>query len=106
MGQPNEVEFPLYTSRRVCGCATPNGEFRGEAIVFLHAYADSWYWFSRMLPLLSHEYHALVPDQRGHGDSDKPECCYAAEDFAADVDAFMEAIGIEEATIVGTPRED
>ena len=54
-----------------------------------------------MLPLLSPSYHAFAPTQRGHGDSDKPECCYTPEDFAADVDAFMEAVGIEKATLVG-----
>jgi non-heme chloroperoxidase len=42
-----------------------------------------------------------VPDQRGHGDSDKPGCCYTAEDYTADVDAFLEAVGVEEATLVG-----
>ena len=51
--------------------------------------------------LLSRCYHAVVPDQRGHGDSDKPVCCYTADDYAADVDAFMEAVGIERATLVG-----
>ena len=64
------------------------GDKEGEALVFLHAYADSWFSYARVLPLLSHGYRALAPDQRGHGDSDKPECCYAAGGFAADVDAF------------------
>ena len=77
------------------------GDRKGEAIVFLHAYTDSWFAFSRVLHLLSPSYHAFAPDQRGHGDSDKPECCYTAEDFAADVDAFMDEVGIEEATLVG-----
>jgi non-heme chloroperoxidase len=77
------------------------GDREGEAIVFLHAYADSWFSYARVLHLLSSEFHALVPDQRGHGDSEKPECCYTADDFASDVDTFMEAVGIEEATLVG-----
>src|SRR5688572_2987718 len=77
------------------------GDLTGEAIVFLHGYSDSWFSFSRVLPLLSPEYHAFALTQRGHGDSDKPLCCYTPEDFAADVDAFMEAVGIEEATLVG-----
>jgi pimeloyl-ACP methyl ester carboxylesterase len=51
--------------------------------------------------LLSPSYHAFAPDQRGHGDSDKPKCCYTADDYAADVEAFMEAVGIEKATLVG-----
>jgi non-heme chloroperoxidase len=77
------------------------GDPMGEAIVFLHGYSDSWFSFSRVLPLLSPSYHAFAPTQRGHGDSDKPECCYTPEDFAADIDAFMEAVGIEKATLVG-----
>jgi non-heme chloroperoxidase len=77
------------------------GDRRGEAIVFLHGYSDSWFSFSRVLPLLSPSYHAFALTQRGHGDSDKPQCCYTPEDFAADVDAFMDAVGLEEATLVG-----
>lgn len=77
------------------------GDHTGEAVIFLHAYANSWRSYSRVLPLLSPEYHAFAPDQRGHGESDKPECCYTADDFAADVDAFMDAVGMERATLVG-----
>jgi non-heme chloroperoxidase len=77
------------------------GDREGEAIVFLQAYVDSWFSYSRVLPLLSPEYHAFAPDQRGHGDSDKPQCCYTADDYAADIDAFMEAVSIEKATLVG-----
>jgi non-heme chloroperoxidase len=77
------------------------GDREEEAIIFLHAYADSWFSYGRVLPLLSPAYHAFALDQRGHGDSDKPECCYAADDYAADVEAFMEAVGIDEATLVG-----
>jgi non-heme chloroperoxidase len=77
------------------------GDREGEAIIFLHGYSDSWFSFSRMLPVLSASYHAFALTQRGHGDSDKPECCYTVEDYAADVDAFMDALGIERATIVG-----
>jgi non-heme chloroperoxidase len=77
------------------------GDPTGEAIVLLHGYSDSWFSFSRVLPLLSPSYHAFALTQRGHGDSEKPACCYTPEDFAADVDAFMDAVGIEEATLVG-----
>jgi non-heme chloroperoxidase len=78
------------------------GDRRGEAIIFLHGYSDSWFSFSGVLPLLSPSYHAFALTERGHGDSDKPECCYTLEDFAADVDAFMDAVGLEEATLVGS----
>jgi non-heme chloroperoxidase len=102
MRQPNGVEFAtvhLATGPRLH--YAERGDREGETIVFLHAYTDSWFAFSRVLPLLSRSYHAFAPDERGHGDSDKPECCYTVDDFTADVDAFMDAVGIEEATLVG-----
>jgi len=102
MHQPNNVQFT--TTRLSTGVTlhyAERGDREGEAIVFLHAYVDSWFTFSRVLPLLSHSYHAFAPDQRGHGDSDKPQCCYTVDDFTADVDAFIVAAEIEEATLVG-----
>jgi non-heme chloroperoxidase len=102
MHQPDGVEFA--TTRLTTDVTlhyAQRGDRNGEAIVFLHAYVDSWFTFSRVLPLLSPSYHAFAPDQRGHGDSEKPQCCYTADDFTADVDAFMEVVGIEEATLVG-----
>jgi non-heme chloroperoxidase len=103
MSQPNGIEFattPLL-STGVSLHYAEQGDQAGEAIVFLHGYSDSWFSFSRILPLLSPEYHAFALTERGHGDSDKPECCYTVEDFAADVDAFMDALGIGKATLVG-----
>jgi pimeloyl-ACP methyl ester carboxylesterase len=102
MHRPNELE--LATMRLATGVTlhyAEQGDPNGEAVILLHGYSDSWYSFSRVLPLLSPEYHAFAPTQRGHGDSDKPECCYTVDDYAADVDAFMNALGIERATIVG-----
>jgi non-heme chloroperoxidase len=103
MNQTNGIEFvttsPLSTGVRLH--YAEQGDPRGEAIIFLHGYSDSWFSFRRVLPLLSPSYHAFAITQRGHGDSDKPECCYTPDDFAADVDAFMEAVGVDEATLVG-----
>src|SRR3712207_1789096 len=102
MHQPNDVEFataPLTTD--VTLHYAERGDRGGEAIILLHGYSDSWFSFSRVLPLLSPSYHAFALTQRGHGDSDKPECCYTPNDFAADVDAFMDTVGIDEATLVG-----
>jgi len=80
---------------------TEQGEVGREAIVLLPAYADSWFSHSRLLPLLSARYHAYAVDQRGHGDSERPACCYSVEDFAADAVAFLDAVGEERATLVG-----
>ena len=45
------------------------GDQSGAPVVFLHAYADSWFSYSRVLSLLPPEYRAFAPDQRGHGDT-------------------------------------
>ena len=102
MSVEESIQFattPLETGLRLY--YAEQGDPTGEAIVFLHGYSDSWFSFSRVLPLLSAEYHAFALTQRGHGDSDKPECCYTPDDFATDFDAFMDAVGLEEATVVG-----
>jgi pimeloyl-ACP methyl ester carboxylesterase len=43
----------------------------------------------------------LAIDQRGFGDSERPESGYAIEDLASDAVAFLDAMGIERATVVG-----
>src|SRR5918998_5232276 len=103
MNQPNDVQFsttPLLSTGVRLHYAE-RGDRGGEAIIFLHGYTDSWFSFSGVLPLVSPSYYALALTERGHGDSDKPGCCYTVDDFASDVDAFMDALSIEEATLVG-----
>lgn len=73
----------------------------GRPVIFLHGYADSWYSFARIAPLLPPEVRAYFLSQRGHGNSGKPACCYAPADFAGDLLAFMDAKRIERATLVG-----
>ena len=52
------------------------------AVLMLHGYTDSWYSFSRVLPLLPPDLRFIVPDQRGHGSSDKPLSGYGMNEFA------------------------
>jgi len=73
----------------------------GEAIVFLHGWPDSWFSFSRVAEGLPDESRAFLLDQRGFGDSERPDRGYEIRDFAADVAAFLDAASIERATVVG-----
>jgi pimeloyl-ACP methyl ester carboxylesterase len=77
------------------------GEPSGEPIIFLHGYVDSWQSFAPMLSEFSSSFQAFALDLRGHGNSDKPEGGYKLEDFVADLEAFMDARGLERADIVG-----
>jgi non-heme chloroperoxidase len=77
------------------------GDSDGQAILFLHGWPDSWFSFSRLLPLLPGRYRTLAPDQRGFGDSDRPDAGYGIDDLASDAAAFLDTLGIERATVVG-----
>jgi len=77
------------------------GDPSGTPVIMLHGYTDSWFSFSPVLPLLDNKYRVYILDQRGHGDSSRPMGGYTMEYFAADVLAFMDAMNLKQATIVG-----
>jgi pimeloyl-ACP methyl ester carboxylesterase len=73
----------------------------GAPVVFLHGWPDSWFSFSLVLPLLPGGLRAVAVDQRGFGDSDRPESGYAIPEMGADVIALLDALEIERATLIG-----
>jgi pimeloyl-ACP methyl ester carboxylesterase len=77
------------------------GDASGVPLVLLHAIADSWHSFERVLPHLPRSIHAFAVTQRGHGDASRPEGGYRPHDFAADLAAFMDALHLEAAVIAG-----
>jgi pimeloyl-ACP methyl ester carboxylesterase len=77
------------------------GDPAGEPVILLHGYSDSWFSWSRVLPLFPSSWRVYALDQRGQGDSDRPEAGYRMRDLGADVVAFMDAKGIRRATVVG-----
>lgn len=78
------------------------GHHDGDAVVLLHAYADSWRSFEEVVHHLPRSIRALVPTQRGHGDATKPPTGYAVGDFARDLAAFMDELGLQRATLVAS----
>ncbi len=77
------------------------GDPAGVPVLFLHGVTDSWRSFERVLPHLPESIHAFALTQRGHGDADRPATGYRTRDFAAAVAAFMDALGLERAIVVG-----
>jgi pimeloyl-ACP methyl ester carboxylesterase len=97
---------PRFGAARLRGGAprlhyAEQGDPQGEAILFLHGWPDSWFSFSRLLALLPGRYRALAPDQRGFGDSERPDAGYAIDDLAADAAGFLDTLGIGRAALVG-----
>jgi pimeloyl-ACP methyl ester carboxylesterase len=78
-----------------------SGNARGTPVVFVHGWPDSWFSFSRVLPLLPGTLRAIAFDQRGFGESDHPESGYTIPGFAADLVGFLDALDVERAVLVG-----
>ena len=78
-----------------------SGNPAGDPIVFVHGWPDSWFSYSRVLPLLRDRFHAFAIDLRGFGASDKPASGYSIPGFANDVVAFLDALAIRRAALVG-----
>ena len=78
------------------------GNRSGFPLVLLHAWGESKDAFEQLLPLLPSSIRALAMDQRGHGQADKPATGYGLSDFASDVEAFMDAVGLDSVVLLGS----
>jgi pimeloyl-ACP methyl ester carboxylesterase len=77
------------------------GPRTAPVVVLIHGYTDSARDWQPIVPLLSTTFRLIVVDLRGHGASDKPECCYTRFDLADDVKRLLSHLNIATASIVG-----
>jgi len=100
-----EPPTPRFSNIQLCTGVrlhyAEQGDRSGPVVLMLHGFTDSWFSYSRVLKAMDPKYHVYVLDQRGHGESDQPPSGYTPREMADDVIAFMNATGINEATIVG-----
>jgi len=74
----------------------------GEPILFHHGYTGAHdVWLEEISPRLKHKYHCIVMDCRGAGDSEHPESGYTIAQYAEDVVAMADALGLGKFTYVG-----
>ncbi len=79
-------------------------EGRGPLVLLLHGWPESWYSWRHQLPALAAAgYHAVAPDMRGFGASDKPAAvgAYDIQHVTADVVGIIDALGEKTAVVVG-----
>jgi pimeloyl-ACP methyl ester carboxylesterase len=69
--------------------------------VLVHAWLDSRRYFDQVMAVLPERIRAFAVDQRGHGDAAKPADGYGLRDFADDIGAFMDAVGLDAAVLAG-----
>ncbi len=71
-------------------------------IVLLHGGGQSGRTWDACCLTLARRYRCLALDQRGHGDSGwSPHAAYGFDDHAADIAAFIAALGLHEPMLVG-----
>jgi pimeloyl-ACP methyl ester carboxylesterase len=72
-------------------------------VMLLHGFPESHRTWRKLAPLLSDELRLIMPDQRGFGDSDRPQEveAYAIDTLLADLFALAEALGIDRFALVG-----
>jgi pimeloyl-ACP methyl ester carboxylesterase len=80
------------------------GDPSGEPVVLLHGFPEHSHSWRFQLPALAEAgYHAVAPDLRGYGGSDRPTAveAYAAPALVGDVAGLIRALGHERAHVVG-----
>jgi len=94
----------LKTAALATGVRLPyaeQGDPGGTPVLMLHGATDSWRSFEPILPFLPGSLRALALTQRGHGDAERPESGYEIADLTADAVAFLDALEIDRAVVVG-----
>jgi pimeloyl-ACP methyl ester carboxylesterase len=78
------------------------GDPHGPSVILLHAWGESMGAFDRLRPLLPPSIRAFAFDQRGQGGADKPMTGFGLSNLANDTVAFLDAVGLASAVLVGS----
>ncbi len=73
----------------------------GRPLVFIHGWSFCGAVWKRQVDCFSGRYRCVVPDLRGHGDSDAPSSRYDISDLAGDVSVLLSFLELREVVLVG-----
>src|SRR5712675_3527573 len=76
----------------------------GPLVLLCHGFPESWYsWRHQLHALAEAGFHAIAPDMRGYGQTDRPEQLdrYTLLHHVGDVVGLLDALGAETAVIAG-----
>lgn len=104
----NPTDFPSPTLVAVNGVELEvfeaGRENAGKPIVLCHGWPEHAYSWRHQIPALAEAgYHVIAPNQRGYGNSSRPEevTAYDIEHLTGDLVALLDHYGYEDATFVG-----
>lgn len=92
------------TTDRITTRVLFSGPSDGEPVLFLHGNLSSATWWEEVMLSLPPGFRAIAPDQRGYGAADpahKVDATRGVADLADDAAALLDALGIDEAHVVG-----
>jgi pimeloyl-ACP methyl ester carboxylesterase len=79
-----------------------HGPADGPLVLLLHGFPEFWWsWRHQLVALGDAGFHAVAPDLRGYGGTDKPPRGYDAYTLANDVAGLVRALGHPDAWLVG-----
>jgi pimeloyl-ACP methyl ester carboxylesterase len=76
----------------------------GPLVVMCHGFPECWYsWRHQLAALSAAGFHAVAPDMRGYGQSDRPEAIdqYTLLHLVGDMVGLLDALGVGQAVIAG-----
>ncbi|MBN2907499.1 MAG: alpha/beta hydrolase [Rhodobacteraceae bacterium] len=81
----------------------------GAPLILLHGYPQNHMCWAGLAPALARDFHVIIPDLRGYGDSDAPpddtaHTVYSKREMARDITGLMDALGISRAHVLGHDR--
>jgi pimeloyl-ACP methyl ester carboxylesterase len=76
----------------------------GPLVALCHGFPESWYsWRDQLRALAEAGFHAVAPDMRGYGQTQRPEEIdqYTLLHLVGDIVGLLDTLGAETAVIVG-----
>ncbi|MCH7706380.1 MAG: alpha/beta hydrolase, partial [Chloroflexi bacterium] len=73
----------------------------GQPLVLLHGLASNAHIWDRVAPALTTRFSVTALDQRGHGESAKPDDGYDFDSVCGDLAAFLDHLGASQPIIMG-----
>jgi haloalkane dehalogenase len=73
----------------------------GTPLVFLHGNPTSSHLWRHILPIVGTSGRCLAPDLIGMGESGKPDIAYTFDDHARYLDAWFDALGLDQVVLIG-----
>ena len=74
----------------------------GPPLLLVHGWPQTWYAWRLLMPALARDFTVVAIDQRGIGQSDKPQDGYDTGTLASDLVAVMDALGHQRFAMYGT----